>query len=95
MLYLIEGFNSNCSLEFVKAYTFYRPYGDISASRVIAISDYDNDGDQDVYVGREYGYNWFFENQTLTGSSGDVSYHSNPEPFFIEKPFHLALLILK
>jgi hypothetical protein len=85
-----EGFDDG-SLEFVEAYTFYRSYGDISASRIIAISDYDNDGDQDVYVGRKYGYNWFFENQTLTGSPGDVTYHSNPKPFFIEKAVQLGI----
>ena len=90
MLYMNEGFNDG-SLEFVEAYAFYRSYGDISASRIIAISDYDNDGDQDVYVGRKYGYNWFFENQTLTGSAGDVTYHSNPEPFFIEKAIELGI----
>jgi len=90
MLYMNEGFDDG-SLEFVEAYTFYRSYGDISASRIIAISDYDNDGDQDVYVGRKYGYNWFFENQTLTGTPGDVTYHSNPEPFFIEKALELGI----
>ncbi len=90
MLYLNEGF-VNGSLVFERGYTFYRSYGDISASRIIAISDYDNDGDQDVFVGRKYGYNWFFENQTLTGSADDVTYHSNPEPFFIEKAVQLGI----
>jgi hypothetical protein len=73
------------------AYTFYRSYGGISASRILAISDYDNDGDQDIYVGRKYGYNWFFENQTLTGEPGNVVYNSNPEPFFIEKALSLGI----
>ena len=42
-------------------------------------------------MGRKFGYNWFFENQTLTGSAGDVTYHSNPEPFFIEKAIELGI----
>ena len=91
ILYLNEGFDDTGAPEFEQVYTFYRSYGDISASRIIAISDYDDDGDQDVYVGRKYGYNWFFENQTLTGSAGDVTYHSNPEPFFIEKAVSLGI----
>jgi hypothetical protein len=92
MLYLNAGFDDETGdPEFEKVYTFYRSYGDISASRILAISDYDNDGDQDVYVGRKYGYNWFFENQTLTGQPGDVTYHSNPDPFFIEKAVELGI----
>jgi len=91
MLYLNNGMNDEGSLEFSRVFTFYRTYSDISASRILAISDYDNDGDQDVYVGRKYGYNWFFENQTLTGSTGDVIYHSNPGPFFIEKAVQLGI----
>ena len=51
MLYLNEGFDDTGAPEFEQVYTFYRSYGDISASRIIAISDYDDDGDQDVYVG--------------------------------------------
>ncbi|MBC8256686.1 MAG: VCBS repeat-containing protein [Candidatus Marinimicrobia bacterium] len=91
ILYLNEGIDNNGAPLFEQAYTYYRDYADISASRIIAIADYDNDGDQDVYVGRKYGYNWFFENQTLTGSSGNVVYNSNPEPFFIEKAVELGI----
>ena len=57
---------------------------DGSTSRTLAIADYDNDGDQDVYIPRKYGINWLFENQTLTGSFGDVIYNENPNPLFIE-----------
>ena len=91
MLYLNQGLNGEGTPQFEQGYTFYREYGDISASRIIAIADYDNDGDQDVYVGRKYGYNWFFENQTLTGPPGDVTYNSNPNPIFIEKAVELGI----
>ena len=91
MLYLNQGLNGEGTPQFEQGYTFYREYGDISASRIIAIADYDNDGDQDVYVGRKYGYNWFFENQTLTGPPGDVTYNSNPNPIFIEKAVSLGI----
>ena len=91
ILYLNNGIDSNGTPQFEQAYTYYREYGDISASRIIAIADYDNDGDQDVYVGRKFGYNWFFENQTLTGDPGDVVYNSTPEPFFIEKAVELGI----
>ena len=57
---------------------------DGSTSRALAIVDYDNDGDQDVYVARKYGINWLFENQTLTGEYDNVLYNPNPNPQFIE-----------
>jgi len=57
---------------------------DGSTSRTLAIADYDNDGDQDVYIPRKYGINWLFENQTLTGEYGNVSYNPNPMPLFLE-----------
>ncbi len=91
MLYLNEGFDNYGNPNFEQAFTYYREYGDISASRVLAIADYDNDGDQDVYVGRKYGINWLFENQTLTGPPGDVVFNSNPEPFFIERAYDLGV----
>jgi hypothetical protein len=91
ILYLNEGLDEEGAPNFEQVYTHYRDYAAISASRIIAIADYDNDGDQDVYVGRKYGYNWFFENQTLTGPAGDVTYHPNPEPFFIEKAVSLGI----
>jgi len=91
MLYLNEGLNGDGFPRFELAFTFYRDYGAYSASRILAIADYDGDGDQDVYVGRKYGINWLFENQTLTGSPGEVSYNSNPEPFFIESAYELGV----
>jgi len=91
ILYLNEGLDEEGTPKFEQAYTHYRDYAAISASRIIAIADYDNDGDQDVFVGRKYGYNWFFENQTLTGPPGDVTYNSNPNPIFIEKAVSLGI----
>ena len=90
MLYLNNGIDNGAPV-FEIEYTFSRSYGDISASRILAISDYDSDGDQDIFVGRKYGYNWFFENQTLTGDPGDVIYHQDPEPFFIEKAVEIGI----
>ena len=57
---------------------------DGSTSRTLAIADFDNDGDQDVYIPRKYGINWLFENQTLTGEYDNVTYNPNPNPQFIE-----------
>ena len=57
---------------------------DGSTSRTLAIVDYDNDGDQDVFIARKYGINWLLENQTLTGSYGNVTYNANANPQFIE-----------
>ena len=57
---------------------------DGSTSRTLAIADFDNDGDQDVYIPRKYGINWLFENQTLTGSYDNVVYNENPDPLFVE-----------
>jgi hypothetical protein len=91
MLYLNDGLNSEGFPQFELAYTFYRDYGAYSASRILAIADYDGDGDQDVYVGRKYGINWLFENQTLTGPPGDVSFNSDPQPFFVERAYELGV----
>ncbi len=57
---------------------------DGSTSRTLAIVDYDNDGDQDVYIPRKYGINWLFENQTLSGTYDNVVYNSNPSHLFTE-----------
>ena len=80
---LNNGYN-NGELEFNETFSYFRDFGDISSSRVIAISDYDNDGDQEVFVARKYGSNWLFENQTLTGSYDNVEYNPNPNPQFVE-----------
>ena len=60
---------------------------DGSTSRTLAIADYDNDGDQDVYIPRKYGINWLFENQTLTGTYDNVVYNETPNPLFTEVAF--------
>ena len=57
---------------------------DTSSSRTLAIVDYDNDGDQDVYIPRKFGINWLLENQTLERIGDEIIYNANPNPFFIE-----------
>ena len=57
---------------------------DTSSSRTLAIVDYDNDGDQDVYIPRKFGINWLLENQTLEKIGNEIIYNPNPNPFFIE-----------
>ncbi|MDP7281017.1 MAG: VCBS repeat-containing protein, partial [Candidatus Poribacteria bacterium] len=47
-------------------------------------TDFDNDGDQDVYVPRKNDKNWLFVNQTLTSSGSDIIYNENPTPLFVE-----------
>ena len=91
ILYLNQGIDQNGVPIFDKSFEFFRSFGDVSSSRVLAISDYDNDGDQDVFVARKYGSNWLFENQTLTATGDNVNYNPMPNPFFIEKATSLGI----
>ena len=81
-LFLNQGLNPFGEIEFIQGFTF--DVDDMSTSRTITIADYDNDGDQDIYVIRKFSINWLLENQTLTGELGNIQYNENPEPFFIE-----------
>ena len=78
-----NGLNDAGGLNFEHVFSFSRD-DDISSSRTLAISDFDNDGDQDVYVPRKNSKNWLFINQTLTRSGYDIVYNENPEPLFVE-----------
>lgn len=89
-LYLNQGLDNTGTPEFEQAFVYDRP-DDRSTSRILAIADYDNDGDQDIYIARKYDINWLFENQTLTGEPGNVIYNSNPDPFFIERAAELGI----
>ena len=77
-----DGIDANGDIILEEIFSYIQVDG--STSRTLAIADYDNDGDQDVYIPRKYGINWLFENQTLTGSYGDVTYNENASPLFIE-----------
>ena len=81
--FLNNGLNDSGDLIFSHAFSYARD-DENSSSRTLAISDFDNDGDQDVYVPRKNDKNWFFINQTLTGSGSNIIYNENPEPLFIE-----------
>ena len=77
-----DGFDENGNIILEEIFSYAQVDG--STSRTLAIADYDNDGDQDVYIPRKYGINWLFENQTLTGSYDNVVYNEAPNPLFIE-----------
>jgi len=77
-----DGFDQSEDIILTEVFSYAQTDG--STSRTLAIVDYDNDGDQDVYIPRKYGINWLFENQTLTGSYDNVIYNENPNHLFIE-----------
>ena len=81
-LFKNQGINPFGEVEFIQSFVF--EVDDLSTSRTITIADYDNDGDQDIYVIRKFSINWLLENQTLTGEPGNVVYNSNPNPLFLE-----------
>ena len=85
--YLNNGDESN--IDFQLAYSYDQT--DESSSRTLAIADFDNDGDQDVYVPRKQGKNWLFVNQTLTFDGYDYIYNENPENLFIEMSEFLSV----
>ena len=81
--YKNNGYDDSENIQFVNSYSYSRS-DDSSSSRTLAIVDFDNDGDQDVYIPRKLDKNWLFVNQTLTKSGDEIIYNSNPEELFIE-----------
>lgn len=81
-LFLNDGFNNQG--EPILRNAFIQSRMDTSSSRTLSIVDYDNDGDQDVYIPRKFGINWMFENQTLIRNGNEIIYNENPSPFFVE-----------
>ncbi len=78
------------NIDFTNAFTFSRS-DETSSSRTLAIADFDNDGDQDVFIPRKEGKNWLFVNQTLTFDGIDYIYNANPESLFIEMSESMGL----
>ena len=62
----------------------YSRNDDSSSSRTLAIADYDNDGDQDVFIPRKEGKNWLFINQSLRFEYGEYIYDPESKGLFIE-----------
>ena len=77
-----DGFDEQGNIILEEVFSHVQTDG--STSRTLAIVDYDNDGDQDVYIPRKYGINWLFENQTLSGTYDNVVYNPNPSHLFTE-----------
>ena len=82
-IYLNQGLDDDGEVIFENVYSYSRD-DDVSSSRTLAIADFDNDGDQDVFVPRKFDKNWLFVNQTLTRSGDEYIYNSNPDQLFIE-----------
>jgi hypothetical protein len=80
---LHSGLNDLEGPNYQLAYSYSR-FDENSSSRTLAIADFDNDGDQDVYIPRKEGSNWLFENQTLTRNGDEIIYNPDPNPLFIE-----------
>jgi len=78
-LYENKGLDVNGELIFEERFS-YDAY-DGSTTKTLAIADYDNDGDQDVFVARKYGINWLFRNETIN-YNGSYSYNNNSSPEF-------------
>jgi len=81
--FINNGLDDSGNLIFEHAFSYSR-VDDISSSRTLAIADFDNDGDQDVFVPRKNDKNWLLINQTLTYSGSEIIYNQNPTPLFIE-----------
>ncbi len=78
-----NGFDDSGQLIYENIFSYSRD-DDESTSRTLAIVDFDNDGDQDIYIPRKFSKNWLFVNQTLTNQGNEIIYNSNPDPIFIE-----------
>ncbi len=75
------GLNENGVPQFSLRYEFGSD--DSSSSRCLAIIDYDNDGDQDVFVVRKWGENWLMRNETIIRNGSEIDYNINLEVPFV------------
>ena len=82
-IYINQGIDNDGTVIFENIFNFSRS-DNISSSRALAIADFDNDGDQDIFVPRKMDKNWLFVNQTITKYGTEYIYNANPTELFIE-----------
>jgi len=82
-IYINQGIDNNGTVMFENVFNFSRN-DNVSSSRTLAIADFDNDGDQDIFVPRKMDKNWLFVNQTITKYGTEYIYNANPTELFIE-----------
>ena len=84
IMYLNQGYGNDGALEFMRSYTFNRPVDDVSSSRVIAIADYDNDGDQELVIMIRRGAT---RGTLITSVDGDIIHNGGGEETWVEEFF--------
>ncbi|MBS83024.1 MAG: hypothetical protein CMD65_02685, partial [Gammaproteobacteria bacterium] len=85
-----NGLNDLGQPEFENIFTFSRQ-DNASSARTLAIVDFDNDGDQDIFIPRKFDKNWLFVNQTITISGEQIIYTENADPLFLESSSLLGI----
>ena len=58
----------------------------------VGLFDYDNDGDQDVFIVRKWSENWLMRNETITGTNENLNYNPN---LMIQKQALMLIFLCK